>query len=102
MAPAQYANPVLDTIDTYNVIKHRLFREACVFDEGNYVKDLSLLGRDLKSTIIVDNSAASYQFQPENAIPCSNFIDDPNDTDLYEMIPLLQALVCLDAVFVPA
>ena len=90
---AKYANPVLDTIDTYNVIKHRLFRESCVFSGGNYVKDLSVLGRDLKSTIIVDNSAISYSFQPENAIPCSNFIDDPNDRDLYEMVPLLQALV---------
>ena len=66
----QYANPVCDTIDTYNVIKHRLFREHCTFEDGNYVKDLAILGRDLKSTIIVDNSATSYMFQPENAIPC--------------------------------
>ena len=50
-----------------------------------------MLGRDLKSTIIIDNSAVSYQFQPENAIPCSNFIDDPNDTDLFELVPLLEA-----------
>ncbi len=90
---AKYANPVVDTIDTSHVVKHRLFREHCVFEEGNYVKDLSMLGRDLKSTIIIDNSAVSYQFQPENAIPCSNFIDDPNDTDLYELVPLLEALV---------
>jgi hypothetical protein len=34
----QYANPVCDTIDTYNVIKHRLFREHCTFEDGNYVK----------------------------------------------------------------
>ena len=51
-----------------------------------------MLGRDLKSTIIIDNSAVSYQFQPENAIPCSNFIDDPNDTDLFELVPLLRVL----------
>ena len=34
----KYANPVLDTIDTHNVVQHRLFREHCVFEEGNYVK----------------------------------------------------------------
>ena len=24
---------------------------------------------------------------------CSNFIDNPNDTDLFELVPLLEALV---------
>jgi RNA polymerase II subunit A small phosphatase-like protein len=47
------------------------------------VKDLSKLGRDLKSTVIIDNSSNSYKFQPKNAIPISTWFDDPNDTELY-------------------
>lgn len=47
------------------------------------MKDLRLIGRDLKHTIIVDNSPASYQFQRENAIGCSSFIDDSTDRELY-------------------
>jgi len=89
---AKYANPVLDTIDRYGVVLDRLFRESCVYDRGNYIKDLSMLGRDLKDVIIIDNSSISYMYQPENAIPCSNFIDDPNDQDLFELLPLLDAL----------
>ena len=38
------------------------------------------MGRDLDRTIIIDNSPASYLFQPQNAIPCSSWFDDKNDT----------------------
>uniref|UniRef100_A0A914VWX5 Mitochondrial import inner membrane translocase subunit TIM50 n=1 Tax=Plectus sambesii TaxID=2011161 RepID=A0A914VWX5_9BILA len=35
---AKYADPVADLLDKRNVFKSRLFREACVFHKGNYVK----------------------------------------------------------------
>ena len=37
-----------DLLDKRGVFRARLFREACVFHKGNYVKDLGRLGRDLK------------------------------------------------------
>lgn len=80
---SKYADPLLDKLDVHKVIKKRLFRENCVLHDGHYVKDLSLLNRDIKNTIIVDNSPASYKFHPENAIDCSSFFDDPNDTELW-------------------
>lgn len=78
----KYADPLLDLLDPHRTIRTRLFRESCVYYEGNYVKDLSLLDRDLSETIIVDNSPSSYIFHPENAIDCSSFIDDPSDREL--------------------
>lgn len=65
---AKYADPVADLLDTGNIFKARLFRESCAFYRGNYVKDLSRLGRDLDRVIIVDNSPASYIFHPDNAV----------------------------------
>ena len=85
-----YADPLLDEIDPLNYASFRLFREHCTFYNNAFVKDLSQLGRDLKDVIIVDNSPASYLFQPENAIPILTWIDDMQDTKLYELSPVLE------------
>lgn len=63
-----------------------------------YVKDLTLLGRDLRDVIIIDNSPTAYYFQPENALPIVSWYDDKNDTLLYDYIPFLRALSIVDDV----
>jgi len=97
---AKYADPVLDMLDKHRVVKHRLFREACIHHKGNYVKDLGQLGRELKDSIIIDNSPASYVFHPTNAIPISSWFNDPNDTELYDLIPFLEDLRMVEDVTV--
>lgn len=87
----KYADPLMDKMDRHGHIKHRLFREACAPFEGNYVKDLKCLGRKLEDVIIVDNSPHSYVFQPENAVPIGTFIDDLNDQELLEILPILTS-----------
>jgi len=89
---SKYANPLLDKLDPYNYIRRRLYREHCTFHMGNYVKDMTRLGRPIEGSIIVDNSPASYLFQPENAIPCESFIENPADRELLEMIPFLESI----------
>lgn len=88
----KYADPLLDLLDPNRVIRCRLFRESCVYYEGNYVKDLSLLDRDLSQAIIIDNSPSSYIFHPENAIDCSSFIDDPKDRELDQIGAFLKGV----------
>jgi len=85
----KYADPLLDLLDPQRTIRTRLFRESCVYYEGNYVKDLSLLDRDLSQAIIIDNSPSSYVFHPENAIDCSSFIEDPRDRELDQIADFL-------------
>ena len=88
----KYADPLLDLLDVDGVISARLFRESCVCWEGNYVKDLGVLDRDLRRTIIIDNSPTSYVFHPENAIDCSSFIDDPMDRELDVILGFLLSI----------
>ena len=89
---AKYADPLLARLDVNHVIRWRLFRESCYPFQGNYVKDLTSLGRPLERTIILDNSPHSYAFQPQNALPISSFIDDPTDCDLLDAVPVLVEL----------
>lgn len=89
---AKYADPLLDLLDSAGCVRWRLFREHCVPFEGNYVKDLQCLGRPLADTVIVDNSPHSYVFQPDNAVPVGTFIDDPADTELLQILPVLLAV----------
>jgi len=95
---SKYADPVLDLLDIHKVVRSRLFREACSNYKGNYVKDLNKLGRELKSTIIIDNSPSSYLFHPENAVPVESWFDDETDTELLDMIPFLKELSKCDNV----
>jgi len=86
---SKYADPVLDMLDIHHVVKHRLFRESCYNHKGNYVKDLSQLGRPIADTIIIDNSPASYVFHPNNAVPVSSWFNDPHDTELTDLAAFL-------------
>ncbi|AJV65805.1 BMC_2a_G0036690.mRNA.1.CDS.1 [Saccharomyces cerevisiae] len=89
---SRYANPLLDTLDPNGTIHHRLFREACYNYEGNYIKNLSQIGRPLSETIILDNSPASYIFHPQHAVPISSWFSDTHDNELLDIIPLLEDL----------
>jgi len=95
---SKYADPVMDLLDQHRVCTHRLFRESCVNHKGNYVKDMGQLGRDLKTVIIIDNSPASYMFNPENAIAIESWFDDMQDTELFDLIPFMEDLAKVDDV----
>lgn len=89
---SKYADPLLDMLDVHKVVRARLFREHCVFYQGHFVKDLSVINRPIDKSILIDNSPQSYIFQPENAIDCSSFFEDPNDDELARIGDFLEGI----------
>lgn len=45
-----------------SVSRHRLYQEDCACVLGHYIKDLSILGRDLAKTAVLDNAPHTYPY----------------------------------------
>lgn len=88
----KYGDPLLDKLDIYQAIHHRLFRDSCYTYENNFIKNLSQIGRPLNELIIIDNSPASYIFHPQHSVPISSWFSDTHDNELLDLLPLLEDL----------
>ena len=95
-----YADQLMDAIDPGNRLgRLRLFREHCTEITNARVKDLTFIGRPLDRVAIVDNSPVAYLFQPRNAVPIESWFDDPHDTALLKLMPMLRDLAKCNSVY---
>ena len=71
---------------------YRLYRENTIMKNNNYYKDLSILGRDLKKIIIIDDKK-EHILQEENCLIIKPFITESevnnNDFILFDLILML-------------
>ncbi|XP_040565333.1 CTD small phosphatase-like protein 2 [Lepeophtheirus salmonis] len=92
------ARPILNTLDPdRSRISYRLYRDACYIASNNlgshyYIKNLNVLGRDLNSTLLVDNSFEAFGFQLNNGLLIKTWVDDPHDTELLRVLKDLQTI----------
>ncbi|KNZ51758.1 hypothetical protein VP01_3821g2 [Puccinia sorghi] len=67
-------------------------QQSCTNIKGSYVKDLTVVERDLSKVCLVDNSPISYGLHQANGIPIEGWLNDPQDEGLLELLPMLDSL----------
>ncbi|GLI62617.1 hypothetical protein VaNZ11_005280 [Volvox africanus] len=90
-----YAKPIVDALDPRgNLFAHRIYREGTLRTEYyQCVKDMARVGRDLRRTVLVDDTPLAFLHQPDNGVPVLGFRGDPDDRLLQEaVLPLMQVL----------
>ena len=88
-----YATKMLKVLDPEDkFFAFRMFRQHChpyYHNEGPdplNVKDLRIVkNRDIRKVVLIDNSAHTYLFQPENAIPIISYYGDLQDSELLKL-----------------
>jgi import inner membrane translocase subunit TIM50 len=73
------------------MIQGRLGRESTLLKNGQYIKDLSYLNRPLRDIIYVDFDDEKVAFHKENCIILPRWEGDPNDRELYDILPFFES-----------
>ena len=73
----EYVDSVIKIIEKKEkFFEHVLYRQHATANNGEYIKDLALLGRDLKNIIIVDDIPQVFKMQERNGICIKAFYGD--------------------------
>ena len=85
------ADPVVTSLDKEGCIMHRLYRDATVYKNGVYIKDLDRLNRNVNRIVVLDDDPEEVQFHPYNVIKIKPYTDptDRADNALERITPFL-------------
>jgi len=90
----EYADNILDLMDpNYSLIKHRLYRQHTTFYIPGIVKNIENIGRPMEKTLIIDNLPENFKLQPNNGLPIKTWIDDILDTQLFDLMRILEDII---------
>lgn len=69
---------------------YRFYRQHTFVQNGEFIKDISKIGRDVSKIIIVDNMPQNFRLQKENGIYIKTFYGhDTEDTALFDLATIL-------------
>ncbi|XP_058013063.1 CTD small phosphatase-like protein 2-B [Ahaetulla prasina] len=92
-AKQDYADQMLKVLGPQRkLIRHQLSQEDCLCSHGSYVKDLSVVERDLDRTVAVATCLQAFPYQMSNVIVVPEWQGDRQDKELLRLIPALQTI----------
>mmetsp|Transcript_688 Transcript_688/g.1084 ORF Transcript_688/g.1084 Transcript_688/m.1084 type:complete len:429 (-) Transcript_688:76-1362(-) len=74
------AEEVVNKLDKDGAVMHRLYRDACYYKKGVYMKDLEKLNRNTNRIVYIDDDYESAKLNPNNHIKIKPY-DDPTDRE---------------------
>ena len=80
-----YAHKIIDKIDYKNHVDYILNKNHITNIEGNTVKKLDLIGRDLNKTIYVDNLEKNAIYNKKNLYLISSWYNNMFDKELFKL-----------------
>ena len=93
-SPKSYADNILDKIDVNGeFFKYRLYRRHAIYENGDCVKKLSMIGRDLKKIVFVDNLKSNAKYNPDNLYNIKSWYSDIEDVELIKLKDKLKEIV---------
>ena len=81
-----YADYILNKLDiNKDIISYRLYKSHASFEKGRSIKKLSMIGRDLKKIIFVDNLKNNAKYNKKNLYLIPSWIGDMKDNEIYKL-----------------
>ena len=95
----EYVDYILRFIEKQEkIFEYVLYRQHATYEKGQYVKNISLLGRDLKKIIIVDDIPHVFKLQKNNGICIKSFYGDIiSDRNTLKILGMILEKIRFDA-----
>ena len=92
----EYAEKILNKIDAKSeYIQNVLARENCTKFQNNCIKDFRIVANKSvakEDILLLDNKVISFSYNLYQGIPILPYTNDPEDTELRDIVPFLVGL----------
>ncbi|XP_062142208.1 mitochondrial import inner membrane translocase subunit TIM50-A [Drosophila sulfurigaster albostrigata] len=86
------AFPILDALDPNGYIRYRLVRGATQVIDGQHIKNLNRLNRNLRRLIVVDWDRRAVPLHPDNIFAISRWMGNDDDVQLFDLAAFLSLI----------
>lgn len=90
--PGTTAYPLIDSLDPNGYIMYRLFRDSTRYIDGQRIKDLNCLNRDLSKVIFIDWDKDACKLNPDNCLTLPKWEGNEHDKTLFDLAQFLRAI----------